>query len=67
MKTKPKKTPKAKAGHCSGCGKDYVNHDGIQRTCAKLKIALKALRTVAGQSNDWNLVRDVVKALKEAE
>lgn len=34
------------ANKCGSCGKAYVNHDGIARTCAKLQQARTALRTI---------------------
>jgi len=33
---KPEK-PKHKASCCASCGKPFVEHDGIQRTCAELQ------------------------------
>jgi len=59
--------PIAMPGRCNSCGKDYIDHDGIQLTCAKLQKALKALQEINTYTNDGFVVKLSRDALKEAE
>ncbi len=69
MTTKRKATatnPRRVIG-CPLCGRLLAEHQGIAGTCAKLRIALKALREIENNTGDWYARCIATDALKEAE
>jgi hypothetical protein len=36
--------------NCKSCGVAWENHDGVERTCDKLQVAIKALKWVSEYS-----------------
>jgi hypothetical protein len=58
---------------CPACGKPWIKHDGIVRTCQQLQVAIRTIRTirtlaacsVSGLGQD--IVRLCDETLKEVE
>jgi transposase-like protein len=65
-----RQTKQQRLWKCTGCGKPWTEHLGVQGTCEQLQRAKKALRAVvlwvsSGQSNmPLSVAKQIAKAIK---